>query len=150
MRWLDAFTGEVVRVFNTGIFWVSHNINEITGDYYYHQDARVVEDPPSSGIYYTEIPVLIAMDDFTTTSEEVFRIAYPTELPTPQDYVDHLAQVTEPVAGSPFPERKRVTPALFKDPDRNGDGQIDVADLVMRVNEINNLTSQTAVRVSVD
>jgi hypothetical protein len=143
MRWVNVFTGDEERDFNVGQVWVSHNVNESTGNYYYHLRERVVEDPPDSGIYFTEIPVVISQDDFTSKTEVVFRIAYPTELPMPQDYVDHLAQVTEPVAGSPFPVKKSVSPVLFKDPDRNNDGQIDVADLVMRINEINSQTTRT-------
>jgi hypothetical protein len=143
MIWEDYMTGSIIREFDVGKQWVSHNVNPTTGNYYYHCKERVVEEPPDSGIFYTEIPVIISQDNFTTKTEVAFRVAHPTELPTPQDYVNHLAQVEEPIVGCPFPERKRITKVLFKDPDRNNDGQIDVADLVMRINEINSSTSRT-------
>jgi hypothetical protein len=143
MRWEDIRTGDVVREFDTGITWVSHSVNEDTGNYYFHDDSLVLEDPPGSGMFYSETRVIISKNDFTSKTEVVFRVEYPTQTPTAQDYINHLSHVTDPIVGSPFPERKRMSSYIFNDPDRNGDGQIDVADLVMRINEVNSSTSRT-------
>jgi hypothetical protein len=146
MGWIQLYRNQVVREFDTGIRWVSHNINGSTGEAYYTDNTRVVEDPTSSGIYFTELPIVASTNNYTSRTEFAFRIAHPSELPEPSDYINHLTGVTEQIAGCPFPERKRVNPRIFKDPDRNGDGQIDVADLVTRVNEINDATRRIPTR----
>jgi hypothetical protein len=101
---------------------------------YFFGDAFAEEDAQTSGVFSTKIPVVAFEGDYVSSSTTELIIPHPTELPTPQDYINHLLDVREPIGTTGYTAWKRITPVLFKDPDRNGDGQIDVADLVLRVN----------------
>jgi len=102
---------------------------------YVFSDTEVVEE---DGVYYTEIPYDVVEDNYSTYTSKALRIRHPDELPGIQDYVDHLLMNPnrEPIEGTPYFRRRIISRVKFKDPDRNGDGQIDVADLIQRINEL--------------
>jgi hypothetical protein len=103
---------------------VSVSDNPTTKEHYlFGQFALPVEDPVSSGQYYSDLPVVVWDEDFTTSRSETLRFPHPTTPADPDKYAAHLLNVREPIPGSPYNAYQRVIKQRFVDPDRNGDGQ---------------------------
>jgi hypothetical protein len=141
--WKDLDSWNDYREEDLGIDWVSQSKNELNDTYYFHQQAVIEEEPTSSGIYFAKIPVAIFRDDFNTREDTELRFQLPNESPSIQEYVEHLHGETQLLDNTRYVVRKRIAPLLHYDGDQNDDGQIDVSDLIIRVNELNSQATTT-------
>jgi hypothetical protein len=127
-----------------GMEWVSQSGAEVVPEpedrAYFFGDTRVgtggINNP---GLVFAEIPVVIYEGDYVSSSTTSIIIPHPAEPPSSMDYIKHLTDRSgrEPIGDTGYMKLNQISPVVFKDPDRNGDGQIDVSDLVIRINEVN-------------
>jgi len=79
-------------------------------------------------------------NDFTTSPETVLLFPHPTEPADPSGYESHLLNIREPISGTPYQTYDRVIKQRFDDPDRNADDQVDISDLITRMDEVTSPT----------